>query len=114
MMIKSIRLGNYEVSYKPNAVISSEGNILWIPPAIFKLTCVNLKIKEKSFISHLFNVLISIFRRSMSNIFLLVKKNQCFSFVNDVFFSFSLDQQTCELRFGSSGLSASQIRFGSK
>lgn len=31
--------GNYEVSYKSNAVISSEGNILWIPPAIFKITC---------------------------------------------------------------------------
>ncbi|UJR22589.1 hypothetical protein I4U23_025634 [Adineta vaga] len=61
--------GNYEVSYRANAVISSEGKILWIPIAIFKLTCT----------------------------------------INVEYFPF--DQQTCGLRFGSTGLSASQVRF---
>ncbi|XP_025077840.1 acetylcholine receptor subunit beta-like 1 isoform X2 [Pomacea canaliculata] len=31
--------GNYEVSYKPNCVIYSSGNITWIPPAIYKSSC---------------------------------------------------------------------------
>ncbi|KAK2151149.1 hypothetical protein LSH36_374g03034 [Paralvinella palmiformis] len=31
--------GKYEVSYKPNVVIYSEGNVLWIPPAIYKSSC---------------------------------------------------------------------------
>ncbi|CAF5210588.1 unnamed protein product, partial [Rotaria magnacalcarata] len=62
--------GNYEASFKCNIVISSDGNILWIPPAIYKLTCT----------------------------------------INVEYFPF--DEQTCELRFGTSGQTASQIRFG--
>jgi nicotinic acetylcholine receptor, invertebrate len=31
--------GKYEVSYKPNVVIHSEGDVLWIPPAIYKSSC---------------------------------------------------------------------------
>lgn len=31
--------GKYEVSYKPNVVIYSEGTVLWIPPAIYKSSC---------------------------------------------------------------------------
>ncbi|ESO00201.1 hypothetical protein HELRODRAFT_176037 [Helobdella robusta] len=31
--------GRYEVSYKPNVVIFSSGEILWIPPAIYKSSC---------------------------------------------------------------------------
>ena len=31
--------GKYEVSYKPNVVIYSEGLVLWIPPAIYKSSC---------------------------------------------------------------------------
>ncbi len=31
--------GKYEVSYKPNVVIYSTGEVLWIPPAIYKSSC---------------------------------------------------------------------------
>lgn len=31
--------GKYEVSYKPNVVIYNDGNVLWIPPAIYKSSC---------------------------------------------------------------------------
>ena len=31
--------GKYEVSYKPNVVIQSRGDVLWIPPAIYKSSC---------------------------------------------------------------------------
>ncbi|CAF3033304.1 unnamed protein product [Rotaria sp. Silwood2] len=62
--------GNYEASYKSNTVISSDGHIQWIPPAIYKLTCT----------------------------------------INVEYFPF--DEQKCELRFGTSGRSASQVRFG--
>ena len=31
--------GKYEVSYKPNVVIYSSGDVLWIPPAIYKSSC---------------------------------------------------------------------------
>lgn len=31
--------GKYEVSYKPNVVIFSHGEVLWIPPAIYKSSC---------------------------------------------------------------------------
>ena len=31
--------GKYEVSYKPNVVIFSHGDVLWIPPAIYKSSC---------------------------------------------------------------------------
>ena len=31
--------GKYEVSYKPNVVIHSEGEVLWIPPAIYRSSC---------------------------------------------------------------------------
>jgi len=31
--------GKYEVSYKPNVVIYSHGEVLWIPPAIYKSSC---------------------------------------------------------------------------
>nr|AWJ68152.1 putative nicotinic acetylcholine receptor 1 [Hirudo verbana] len=31
--------GKYEVSYKPNVVIFSNGEVMWIPPAIFKSSC---------------------------------------------------------------------------
>ena len=31
--------GRYEVSYKSNVVLSYTGEILWIPPAIYKSSC---------------------------------------------------------------------------
>ena len=31
--------GKYEVSYKPNVVVFHTGDILWIPPAIYKSSC---------------------------------------------------------------------------
>lgn len=31
--------GRYEVSYKPNVVIFSIGDVMWIPPAIYKSSC---------------------------------------------------------------------------
>ena len=31
--------GKYEVSYKPNVVIYNSGDVLWIPPAIYKSSC---------------------------------------------------------------------------
>ncbi|ESO00681.1 hypothetical protein HELRODRAFT_82780, partial [Helobdella robusta] len=31
--------GRYEVSYKSNVVLSNDGKILWIPPAIYKSSC---------------------------------------------------------------------------
>ncbi|CAI9731353.1 acetylcholine receptor subunit beta-like 1 isoform X2 [Octopus vulgaris] len=31
--------GNYEVSYKPNAVIDNMSNVTWIPPAIYQSSC---------------------------------------------------------------------------
>jgi len=31
--------GKYEVSYKPNVVMFSHGDVLWIPPAIYKSSC---------------------------------------------------------------------------
>ena len=31
--------GKYEVSYKPNVVIYNTGEVLWIPPAIYKSSC---------------------------------------------------------------------------
>ena len=31
--------GKYEVSYKPNVVIYNTGDVLWIPPAIYKSSC---------------------------------------------------------------------------
>jgi len=31
--------GKYEVSYKPNVVIFNHGEVLWIPPAIYKSSC---------------------------------------------------------------------------
>lgn len=31
--------GKYEVSYKPNVVIYSVGDVLWIPPAIYRSSC---------------------------------------------------------------------------
>ncbi|VDN10942.1 unnamed protein product [Dibothriocephalus latus] len=31
--------GNFEGSWKPNMVLSSNGNVLWIPPAIYKSSC---------------------------------------------------------------------------
>ena len=31
--------GKYEVSYKPNVVVHSSGEVLWIPPAIYKSSC---------------------------------------------------------------------------
>ena len=31
--------GKYEVSYKPNVVIFNDGDVLWIPPAIYKSSC---------------------------------------------------------------------------
>ncbi|GAB1606055.1 acetylcholine receptor subunit beta-like 1 [Argonauta hians] len=31
--------GNYEVSYKPNAVINMDSQITWIPPAIYQSSC---------------------------------------------------------------------------
>lgn len=36
--------GKYEVSYKPNVVISSDGSVMWIPPAIYRSSCtINVK-----------------------------------------------------------------------
>ncbi|OAF71703.1 hypothetical protein A3Q56_00539 [Intoshia linei] len=32
--------GIYEVSYKPNVVIYHNGDVLWIPPAIYKSSCI--------------------------------------------------------------------------
>jgi hypothetical protein len=97
-----LSLGNYEVSYKPNAVISSEGSILWIPPAIFKLTCVSsFEFGSLTFVD---------FRRSMWNFFHSVRAEVVSLLRHPSMFP--LDEQKCELRFGPSGLSASQIRFG--
>jgi len=31
--------GKYEVSYKPNVVIHNDGDVLWIPPAIYRSSC---------------------------------------------------------------------------
>jgi len=31
--------GKYEVSYKPNVVIRHVGDVLWIPPAIYRSSC---------------------------------------------------------------------------
>jgi len=31
--------GKYEVTYKPNVVVFYTGDILWIPPAIYKSSC---------------------------------------------------------------------------
>ena len=31
--------GNYEVSYKANVVIYYSGDVMWIPPAIYKSSC---------------------------------------------------------------------------
>ncbi|CDW56203.1 nicotinic acetylcholine receptor non alpha [Trichuris trichiura] len=32
--------GNYEVSFHSNVVIDNEGNMLWVPPAIYKSSCI--------------------------------------------------------------------------
>ena len=32
--------GNYEVSFKPNVVIEYTGQMLWVPPAIYKSSCI--------------------------------------------------------------------------
>ncbi len=32
--------GVYEVTYCPNAVIKYKGEMLWVPPAIYKSYCV--------------------------------------------------------------------------
>jgi len=31
--------GKYEVTYKPNVVVFYTGDVLWIPPAIYKSSC---------------------------------------------------------------------------
>ncbi len=31
--------GNFEAAWKPNLVLSSNGDVLWIPTAIFKSSC---------------------------------------------------------------------------
>lgn len=32
--------GNYEVSFKCNVVIGHKGDVLWVPPAIYKSSCI--------------------------------------------------------------------------
>nr|CAD2182425.1 unnamed protein product [Meloidogyne enterolobii] len=32
--------GNYEVSFYSNVVIESNGEMLWVPPAIYKSSCI--------------------------------------------------------------------------
>lgn len=32
--------GRFEASWQPNMVVSSDGGVLWIPPAIFKSSCL--------------------------------------------------------------------------
>lgn len=34
--------GNYEVRYKSNVLIRPNGELLWIPPAIYQV-CVNIR-----------------------------------------------------------------------
>ena len=31
--------GNYEVSYHSNVVVDHQGNVIWVPPAIYKSSC---------------------------------------------------------------------------
>jgi len=40
--------GNYEVSYKPNVVVYSSGDVLWIPPAIYKSSCQQRDLSSSS------------------------------------------------------------------
>lgn len=39
--------GNYEVSFMCNVVINNLGEMLWVPPAIYKSSCIIGKIKKK-------------------------------------------------------------------
>jgi nicotinic acetylcholine receptor, invertebrate len=32
--------GNYEVSFMSNVIIDYQGNVLWVPPAIYKSSCI--------------------------------------------------------------------------
>lgn len=32
--------GNYEVSFMCNVVIENNGDMLWVPPAIYKSSCI--------------------------------------------------------------------------
>ena len=32
--------GNYEVSYYSNVVVNHDGSMLWVPPAIYKSSCI--------------------------------------------------------------------------
>lgn len=32
--------GNYEVSFMCNALIHHSGEVLWVPPAIYKSSCI--------------------------------------------------------------------------
>jgi hypothetical protein len=47
--------GNYEVRYKSNVLIYPNGEVLWVPPAIYQ---VNL-ITEFEFISHICGTVLS-------------------------------------------------------
>ena len=31
--------GNYEVSYKSNVFVGHDGDVTWVPPAMFKSSC---------------------------------------------------------------------------
>jgi nicotinic acetylcholine receptor len=31
--------GNYEVSYRSNVLVDHDGNVTWVPPAIYKSSC---------------------------------------------------------------------------
>ena len=39
LCLRSSADGKYEVSYKPNVVIHNDGDVLWIPPAIYRSSC---------------------------------------------------------------------------
>lgn len=46
--------GNYEVSYYSNVVITHDGSMLWVPPAIYKSSCIIGVITMRTVIVRLF------------------------------------------------------------
>jgi len=89
--------GKYEVSYKPNVVIFHHGEVLWIPPAIYKSSWCAVVIVHQLVYNHNTGLVLWIPPA--------IYKSSC---TIDVQY-FPFDQQECKMKFGSWTFNGDQV-----
>ena len=85
--------GNYEVRYKSNVLIYPDGEVLWIPPAIYQVFHQNHRFHHHQISCYLSNCNHGAFQSSCT--------------IDVTYFPF--DQQTCIMKFGSWTFTGDQV-----